>query len=602
MPQAFLQRKEQDLKVEMPLAPHFQVPSRVTPWPQIVPHRPVSSSPIEAQEKTDSPFKRSVRLDRVSAAAAAKELYNAMKGGLTGLGTDEAKIFRTLHEKSPREIREISQIYKQHYGRDLYQDLRAELQDNARFLRVLDVVLKGDPIQSSAAITHLELSLPAPNPKLIEALFVNKTAEQLGALKKLYLDTYGEDLAGKIRNTLKGCEADRLVALLNHAPGAAMAAQLKQILDNPILLDKAQIFTVLEGRSRLELQELMHVFYEKYGTPLVRELEKHFKGLDFDRILALLQPDTASANAIKIHQAIDRSSALPQVLLEIVHQHPTSIQAVAQAYEKKFGCSLIAELDKRAEISSELKKILRDWLADGTCPESGRLFLALNAASPNQAHLLAILQNKSPQQISELACNYSQQFKQDLLAQVNKVLPPESALEVRLALSGPHCKIEEELRNLETIYQYERGRRRSLISKTLDMLSPHGRILDANLTKLQELHSQQGPQVSEAERQNLLRLAQFVKDDLEVYKQAKQKLMRLIRRISSLISFAGTWLILKGFGLPEREIWLYALAAGLSVHIISEGSRRRLKAGARRTIARKQKRPPDRARRRRIAT
>ena len=61
------------------------------------------------------------------AAKDAAEIYGATKGGLTGWGTDEDRLFKALDNKSPADIALIRQSFKEHYNLDLDQTVREEL-------------------------------------------------------------------------------------------------------------------------------------------------------------------------------------------------------------------------------------------------------------------------------------------------------------------------------------------------------------------------------------------------------------------------------------------------------------------------------------------
>ncbi|HZH03889.1 MAG TPA: hypothetical protein VEY30_08905, partial [Myxococcaceae bacterium] len=60
---------------------------------------------------------------------AVVELDEAMKGGWTGAGTDEDKIFEILESKTPEQLEAIKRAYKARYGRDLVATMHGELDD-----------------------------------------------------------------------------------------------------------------------------------------------------------------------------------------------------------------------------------------------------------------------------------------------------------------------------------------------------------------------------------------------------------------------------------------------------------------------------------------
>lgn len=62
-------------------------------------------------------------------AADVATLYEAMHGGLTGLGTDEDAIMSVLRNKTKEERDAIIEEYRKRYGIDLNKDLKSELDD-----------------------------------------------------------------------------------------------------------------------------------------------------------------------------------------------------------------------------------------------------------------------------------------------------------------------------------------------------------------------------------------------------------------------------------------------------------------------------------------
>jgi len=62
-------------------------------------------------------------------AADVATLYEAMHGGLTGLGTDEDAIMLVLRNKTKEERDAIIEEYRKRYGIDLNRDLKSELDD-----------------------------------------------------------------------------------------------------------------------------------------------------------------------------------------------------------------------------------------------------------------------------------------------------------------------------------------------------------------------------------------------------------------------------------------------------------------------------------------
>src|SRR5688572_23045815 len=101
-----------------------------------VPPRPASQPQPQGQPPAQGPAKAQPQgpaqppVDSAAAQRDAADLYKAMNGGLTGWGTDEEAIFKTLSNKSPAHIDEVKRQYQAHYKSDLVSDLKGDLGGN----------------------------------------------------------------------------------------------------------------------------------------------------------------------------------------------------------------------------------------------------------------------------------------------------------------------------------------------------------------------------------------------------------------------------------------------------------------------------------------
>lgn len=99
--------------------------------------------------------------DQVRADVAT--LYTAMHevGWGTGAGTDEDIIMRTLRNKTPEEVEQITRLYRELYHRDLRADLRSELDDWATLTTHdadrADALLRSDTAAADAIAVDQQL-------------------------------------------------------------------------------------------------------------------------------------------------------------------------------------------------------------------------------------------------------------------------------------------------------------------------------------------------------------------------------------------------------------------------------------------------------------
>jgi hypothetical protein len=168
----------------------------------------------------------------------AKTLYDATKGGLTGWGTDEDAIFRTLEGKSTSDIDLLRRSYRDHYEGDLDTVLRKELGGGDR--ERLEKLLKGTPGKAPA-------ETPPPPPA-------------------------GEDAAARLKKAVDG-----------------------------VGTDEGAIRDVLKDRSKPEIDELARVYQQRYGHDLRGRLKDELGGRDevelVDQMFDKGKIDTADPNA-----------------------------------------------------------------------------------------------------------------------------------------------------------------------------------------------------------------------------------------------------------------------------------------------------------------
>lgn len=168
-----------------------------------------------------------------SAGKISGELYAAMKGGVTGWGTDEDRVFAALKGLSPFEVMIV---------------------------------------------------------------------------KHAYQDQHGASLEAHLESELGGAEKDRADALMESNAVKADAAALNEAMKGGLTgwgTDEDAIMTALRGKSEADRLKLIDYYKEQYGRDLTADLKDELGGHDIDRADALMEGDTAKADAIAIDQAMN---------------------------------------------------------------------------------------------------------------------------------------------------------------------------------------------------------------------------------------------------------------------------------------------------------
>ena len=92
---------------------------------------------------------------KVDPDARAKEAYEAMNGGVWGLGTDEDRLFKALDGLSPEETKSVKAAYKEHYDRDMTKDVSSELSGTE--LKRARSLMRGDKHAATADKLHHDM-------------------------------------------------------------------------------------------------------------------------------------------------------------------------------------------------------------------------------------------------------------------------------------------------------------------------------------------------------------------------------------------------------------------------------------------------------------
>jgi hypothetical protein len=160
-------------------------------------------------------------------AADAEALYYAMNGG-SGIGTDEATIWRILGSRDAGQLAAIRAAYFAEHGRTLDADLQSDL-DDAEMDRA-NALMAGDLIGAAAARLKIAMQGVGTDEDEVWATLDGLTSEKRAAIAQVYRERYGEELSADIysefsNTTVLGDELNRTLALL-HRGGLTLAERL----------------------------------------------------------------------------------------------------------------------------------------------------------------------------------------------------------------------------------------------------------------------------------------------------------------------------------------------------------------------------------------
>jgi Asp-tRNA(Asn)/Glu-tRNA(Gln) amidotransferase A subunit family amidase len=145
--------------------------------------------------------------DKQALTDDAKAIYAATKGGLTGIGTDEAALFGVLERyRSPGDIAQLSHAYAKEHKRDLTKDVLSELSPRWEPHRLEEAKarLDGQPDLADAVRLHRMMEGFGADSRGVIDLLSSRTPQQRRGIERAYQNRYDEPLRDRIAAETSG--------------------------------------------------------------------------------------------------------------------------------------------------------------------------------------------------------------------------------------------------------------------------------------------------------------------------------------------------------------------------------------------------------------
>ncbi|NOJ96007.1 hypothetical protein HMI51_24115, partial [Corallococcus coralloides] len=378
----------------------------------------------------------------------ASALREAMDGGMTGWGTDEDKIFKTLEGKTPAQIAMIRQSYQDHYGKNLDAKIRDEL--GGSDLRRAEGLLQGNAARSDAVNLQSEMDgLFGSNEDMLKILEKRSPAER-HAIAQQYADMNGGTPAGqkpedvllaRMGREMDGAQLERARSML-HAGQASTPAEataletraLKAGLEEDMAgwgTDEGRIFERLERAT----PEQRAILAQDEG--LKAKLKDELSTEEYDRAVGLMQGNPAQADAARLREAMGGFFGADESGVRDILQGktPEQLNALKAEYQRQTGQSLDAQVRRWDGGDRDVTlRLLNPPAADdakGQAEASAeRLFLAMDGMGTDEDAIRSELGGKSKAQLDSIAAAYQQKYGKDLRAELDGELDGRDELEL----------------------------------------------------------------------------------------------------------------------------------------------------------------------------
>ncbi|XP_061441187.1 annexin A5 [Rhineura floridana] len=225
------------------------------------------------------------------ARADAEALRKAMKG----LGTDEEPVLKILTGRSNAQRQEIAVAFKTLFGRDLVDDLKAEL--GGKFETLMVALMRPTRLFDAHALKHA-IKGAGTDEKVLTEILASRTPAEIRNIKQVYQEEYEANLEDHITSDTSGYYQRMLVVLLqaNRDPDG-------HVNDGLVEKDAQELFRASELKWGTDEEKFITIL----GTRSVAHLRKVF-----DKYMTI--------SGYQIEETIDRetSGALEKLLLAIV--------------------------------------------------------------------------------------------------------------------------------------------------------------------------------------------------------------------------------------------------------------------------------------------
>jgi hypothetical protein len=535
----------------------------------VVERRRDGSAPTVAPKASAAPAAAGVNVKRGLSSskpydpnADVAKLFTAMKGGMTGLGTDEAAIADVLRNKTPDQVKALRAAYADRYpGRSLDGDIKDELSgsDLKAALRVLNA--------KTASVPTVSVKEPAA---LVQTLAAASPTERAAIAADHHKRT-GKSLNADIARHLDGDVAVRARALLSNNDALDQAAQLHAAMKG-LGTDEQAIDDVLSKASPEARRAIEASFAKEYGTPLRSELRKELSGTDLDLATAHLDNDTGAATATRLQQALS-GVGTDHGALERAYAG-TSVadrERAAAVFAQKTGTSLDAAFAR--DMSGRDLDDARSLAKNGALSDVQRLDRAMRNSGTDEGELKSVLEGKTKAEVDALSTAYQARTGRALHDDVRRELGGRDRFVVEMLLRGtPDLSTDAGLKDAVAraveARQFERSGLGNVVGNAITALGGNGKVLDESTARLEQALSaatQPDGSLSATGAARLRTLLDYQRGDVSAFRDARDSAAQAAGTTAAVVAGVAVTVATAGAAAP------LVIAAGTAAGAAAKG-------------------------------
>jgi hypothetical protein len=405
-------------------------------------------------------------------------LYEAMHGGLTGIGTDEDAIMLVLRNKTLEERTAIIAEYKKQYGIDLKADLKGELDDGWSSHHDFDratALMQGDTAKADAigldqamhggitgagtdedAITRIyeqtrsEVEAEAARKGWSTAEMEAEVKRRNRAIEASYESKYGDPskpnqqsaLRKAFASELSGPELDLANALADNDVTAADAARLE-----------------VERQSFITSDDTVNKILESQYTRARKDVERDKNvDLQFRAEVDALQDKPWTTEK----WAQEREKAKDEINKEAEQRSKLYMSKLENAYDEKYSAFGKGGLQALIvfNMSGDDRQKAFDLIKQGghLRPEQ-EIFYAVNGIGTDVDALKRVLKGKRPEEIQAIRKAWKARYpdEPDLDSRIDEEVSGRDSQDMKWALQGEPQTMEEKLKRAKERMEYEKS-------------------------------------------------------------------------------------------------------------------------------------------------
>ena len=530
------------------------------PQEQAAPTKPKAPAP-QTRSKTYDPTKDAGALEK------------AMNGGMLGLGTDEETIMKTLRGKSKEEIELLKKNYKDHYGKDLDQQLKKEL--NSKELARAQDLMKGKTEKADAQRLKEATSGLGDDEEAIYETLKGKTPEQREVLKKEYKQLTGRDLNSTLKSRLSKSEYQRASSLLEGNNAKADAAKLKDALSG-LGDDEEAVYQTLRGKSDEERAAIKKEYKQLTGQELSDRMTARLSKSEQNQALGLLEGNSAKADAAKLHDAMDGLGTNEKAIFSTLEGKSAEERAaITKAYKQQYGVDLEKQFAK--EMGGNDLKRAGSLLKQGEVSDSLKLRHAMEGIGTDESAVKEVLQGKSKEEIAQIRASYKRETGRDLEKDLKSELGGRDQFDAMQALKGRPTSIDEAMQRMDERHAFERdGLGNKISNSVMDTVNDKGELLDKNHARATEQYDAYKKAVAEgrtsdaaAAKDRLQQLLGYTDLDVTSYQESKDAVADTAGTIAATAAATAVIVGTAGTGTPLVATALAAAGAGAGARAVT---------------------------------